>query len=140
LTQLLIFFNLIYCLKGKKEGLILCLNILNLSYEYSAWDEQEPKGQQFTATLKIYGSEFSESKIFNKLKIFVRSYMLPWVDVQVEFTTDVDPFYIFSSGKTYSIKIGNNTIKCGNTTGFYHGYKYVTPIFQPRNQDRDPFA
>ena len=53
LTQLLCYFNLIYALKGKREGLELVLDTLNMVYTYTVWDETVPRGQRFTATLEI---------------------------------------------------------------------------------------
>ena len=95
LTQLIIFFNLIYSLKGKREGLELCLDILGLVYTYTVWDETDPKGQQFTAELVIVGNEYEEPKVFKKIQNFVRSYMLPWIDVIIETTVDSTIFYLF---------------------------------------------
>lgn len=95
LTKLLTFFNLIYCLKGKREGLDLVFQTLGLTYEYVTWDETSPRGRKFTATLSIVGNEYSETKVFEKLKTFVRSYMLPWVDITVELTIDAPNMYIF---------------------------------------------
>lgn len=94
LTQLITFFNLIYSLKGKREGLELCLDILGLVYEYVVWDETEPQGQKFTARLTIIGNDYQELKVFKKIKNFVRSYMLPWIDVIIDTTVRPTEFYL----------------------------------------------
>ena len=97
LTQLLIFFNLIYILKGKKEGLKICLDTLGMIYTYTTWDETDPKGQPFTAKLKIVGNDYAATEVFRKIKNFIRSYMLPWVDITIELTFDAPPTYVYPS-------------------------------------------
>ena len=97
LTQLLIFFNLIYILKGKKEGLKICLDTLGMIYTYVTWDETDPKGQRFTAKLKIIGNDYAATEVFRKIKNFIRSYMLPWVDITIELTFDAPPAYVYPS-------------------------------------------
>lgn len=98
LTKLLIFFNLIYTLKGKEEGLNVCLDTLGINYTYITWDKLSPKGQRFTANLTIVGNEYSNSTILAKIKKFVRSYMLPWINITVELTIEGPPIYIYPSG------------------------------------------
>ena len=95
LTQLITFFNLIYALKGKKEGLELVLDIMGLVYTYEVWDEKNPHGQMFTATLTIVGNDYQELKVFKRIKNFVRSYMLPWIDVIIETTVEATLFYMY---------------------------------------------
>ena len=97
LTQLLIFFNLIYILKGKKEGLKICLDTLGMIYTYVTWDETEPEGQPFTAKLKIVGNDYAATEVFRKIKNFIRSYMLPWIDITIELIFDAPPIYIYPS-------------------------------------------
>lgn len=97
LTQLLIFFNLIYLLKGKREGLDICLQTLGMVYTYTTWDEMSPKGQPFTASLTIIGSEFAQIEVFRKLRNFIRSYMLPWIEITVEITIESPPLYVYPS-------------------------------------------
>ena len=104
ITQLIGFFELIYSLKGKREGLDIIFNILNLDYTYTTWDETSPKGEPFTATLKItattgnldennnstgeinidYNKITTSDEVYTKLSNFVRSYMLPWISVTIE--------------------------------------------------------
>ena len=98
LTQLLIFFNLIYALKGKKEGLKLCLDTLGITYSYVTWDELSPKGTRFTADLNIVGNEYSSSDVLKKIQNFVRCYMLPWINVSVEATVEGPALYLYPSG------------------------------------------
>lgn len=98
LTQLLIFFNLIYTLKGKKEGLKICLDTLGINYTYTTWDEMIPKGIRFTANLNIIGNDYSTPEVFAKIRNFIRSYMLPWVNITIELTFDAPPFYIYPCG------------------------------------------
>lgn len=98
LSQLLIFFNLIYALKGKEEGLDICLRTLGMNYTYKTWDEMSPKGQPFTASLNIIGNEYAASQVFRKIRTFIRSYMLPWIEITVELTIEAPPTYIYPSG------------------------------------------
>ena len=86
LTQLLIFFNLIYVLKGKEEGLRLILDTLNLTYTYVTWDSTSPKGKPFTAklTFTMVGSE--NITLLSNLNKFVRAYMLPLITVTTKIT------------------------------------------------------
>lgn len=86
LTKLLIFFDLIYILKGKTEGLKLVLDAMHMVYKYETWDEMEPKGPRFTATLTVYGDEYNQPAVFAKLQNFVRSYMLPYIYVSIHMT------------------------------------------------------
>lgn len=97
LSKLLIFFNLIYALKGKKEGLDICLKTLGMNYTYKSWYEMEPKGQPFTATLKIVGNEYAASQVFTKIKTFIRSYMLPWIEITIELTIEAPPTFVYPS-------------------------------------------
>lgn len=97
LTQLLIFFNLIYILKGKEEGMRLFLDTLGMVYTYETWDDKTPKGQPLTATLNIVGNNYAEPSVFSKIKNFVRSYMLPWIEVIVEITIEGPTFYVYPS-------------------------------------------
>ena len=97
LTQLLIFFNLIYILKGKREGLEICLNTMGLIYTYESWEEMEPRGQKFTAKLTIVGNDYANPEIFKKIKNFIRSYMLPLVEITIELTIDAPPAYAYPS-------------------------------------------
>lgn len=97
LTQLLIFFNLIYLLKGKEEGMRLFLDTLGIIYTYETWDNKTPKGQPLTATLNIVGNNYAEPSVFSKIKNFVRSYMLPWIEVIVEITIEGPNFYVYPS-------------------------------------------
>lgn len=95
LSKLLIFFNLIYSLKGKTEGLDICLKTLGLNYTYTPWYEMEPKGQPFTANLKIVGNEYADTEVFAKIRNFIRSYMLPWVNITIELTIIAPPIYVY---------------------------------------------
>lgn len=97
LTQLLIFFNLIYILKGKREGLEICLNTMGLIYTYESWEEMEPRGQRFTAKLNIVGNSYANPEIFKKIKNFIRSYMLPLVEITIELTIDAPPALAYPS-------------------------------------------
>lgn len=97
ITQLLMFLNLIYILKGKKEGLQLILDTLGIVYEYTVWDETSPKGVPFTATLLITGGNFDDYNVLSRLKNFLRSYMLPWIDVVIQIVIDAPPLYIHPS-------------------------------------------
>ena len=97
LTQLLIFFDLIYILKGKKEGLRLFLNTLGIVYSYKSWDEMSPRGERFTASLSIIGNDYSRPEVFQKIKDFVRSYMLPYINITVELTIEGPTFYAYPS-------------------------------------------
>lgn len=97
LTQLLSFLSLIYILKGKKEGLELILNTLGIIYTYTTWDEEEPKGCPFTAQLVVTGGNFDNYQVMRKLKGFLRSYMLPWIDVSVVVVIEAPPMYIYPS-------------------------------------------
>ena len=97
LTELLIFLNLIYALKGKKEGLELILNTLNLVYEYTVWDETTPKGVPLTATLVVTGGGFEDYNMLKNLKKFLRSYMLPWIDVVIQLIIEAPPLYVMPS-------------------------------------------
>ena len=94
LTQLLIFFNLIYVLKGKEEGLRLILDTLNLTYTYNVWDKTVPKGKPFTAklTFTMVGSE--NVTLLSNLTKFVRAYMLPLVTVTTEITAPASGVYL----------------------------------------------
>ena len=103
LSSLLIFFNLIYILKGKKEGLMLCLkDVMNMNATYITWDEITEKypypRQEFTAILEIVGNDYARSDIFKKIKNFVRSYMLPWIDITIILTIGPEDFYVYPSG------------------------------------------
>lgn len=97
LTQLLIFFNLIYILKGKREGLEICLKTLGMIYKYEVWDEMDPKGIPFTANLNIIGNNYAESQVFRKIRTFIRSYMLPWINITIELTIDGPPIFVYPS-------------------------------------------
>ena len=103
LSSLLIFFNLIYILKGKKEGLLLCLNTLNINVKnYLEWDELTEEypypRQEFTAILEIVGNSYANTEVFRKLKNFVRSYMLPWIEITIILTIEGPTFYVYPSG------------------------------------------
>ena len=63
-------------------------------YTYTPWDKMNPIGQQFTATLDIVGNEFSNAETLEKLTTFVRSYILPWVEITPIFTIDAGGIYI----------------------------------------------
>ena len=108
LSSLLIFFNLIYILKGKKEGLMLCLKeVMGMNVTYIEWDEiteeyPHPR-QEFTAILKVVGNDYENTDIFRKLKNFVRSYMLPWVDITVKLTIEGPITYVYPSGGVLSL-------------------------------------
>lgn len=95
LTQLLIFFNLVYMLKGKEEGMRLFLDTLGMVYTYVTWDTMEPKGQPFTANLTIVGNDYANPQIFKKIRNFIRSYMLPWVNITVELTIQAPDSYVY---------------------------------------------
>lgn len=97
LTQLLIFFNLVYMLKGKEEGMRLFLDTLGMVYTYVTWDNMEPKGQPFTASLTIVGNDYANPQIFKKIRNFIRSYMLPWVNITVELTIQAPDTYVYPS-------------------------------------------
>lgn len=97
LTKLLMFLELIYILKGKEEGLRLILDTLGLVYEYTTWDETSPKGVPFTATLLITGGNYDDYHTLSRLKNFLRSYMLPWIDVVVQIVIDAPPLYVYPS-------------------------------------------
>lgn len=97
ITTLLLFLNLIYILKGKKEGLCLILDTLGIVYEYTTWDEMTPKGCPFTATLLITGGDFDNYDVLKRLKNFLRSYMLPWIEVVIQLVIDAPPLYIHPS-------------------------------------------
>ena len=108
LTQLLIFFNLIYILKGKREGLELCLQTLGMTYSYTTWDETSPKGTPFTANLKIIGNDYSDSEVFKKIRTFIRSYMLPWINITIEIYVEAPPMYAYPSfGMLNKLSISN---------------------------------
>lgn len=141
LTRLLTLFNLIYILKGKDEGLRLCLNILGLDFLYmpwyiiakykgevesiedlpqtdeigsvyqisssgsyyifggiswqytNKWQDYLTKRKAFTAELDVIGSLDADQT--NKLKDFLRAYMLPWINLNIQITQDPVAFYVW---------------------------------------------
>lgn len=97
ITQLLLFLNIIYILKGKEEGLRLILDTLGIVYDYTTWDETSPKGCPFTATLLITGGNFDNYTVLSNLKNFLRSYMLPWIEVVIQLVIEAPPLYAYPS-------------------------------------------
>lgn len=93
LTNLLILFNLIYCLKGKDEGLKLILDILKLNYSYENWYEVSPKGIPLTATLTVTMIDALPPNFLKNLLKFVRSYMLTYINIIVQKTSDFPNLY-----------------------------------------------
>lgn len=150
LTQLLIFFDLIYILKGKEEGLRIVLDTVNMVYTYTTWDQMSPKGQPFTANLVIVGNEYESPQLFNQLRTFIRSYMLPWINITVDVTIQAPNLYIYpSAGFLMRYKdtrvfeavrdvldIALYDIGKGYDQGYYgasiyNGYEPVTPEERP---------
>lgn len=93
LTNLLILFNLIYCLKGKDEGLKLILDIMKLNYTYENWYETSPKGVPLTATLTIIMIDALPPNFIRNVLKFVRSYMLVYIDIIVQVASDFPYLY-----------------------------------------------
>jgi hypothetical protein len=144
LSQLLMFFNLIYMLKGKKEGLEICLNTLGLVFQYTAWDESIPIGRRFTAKLKIIGNEFLDYQLFKRLKTFVRAYMLPYIFIEIEAVFEAPPMYIYPTwGALTRLKYEDDyeTTRSGAEIAVYdesmydNDKKFGAKIFQGPDED-----
>lgn len=102
LTQLLIFFNLIYILKGKEEGLRLILDTMNLVYTYTVWDTTEPTGVPLTAKLDVILGQGEDVNLVAKLLDFVRSYMLVYIDITIKLTIEAPPIYVWAQDTGFS--------------------------------------
>ena len=144
LSKLLIFFNLIYILKGTEAGLRICLDTLDMVYSYTTWDEMSPMGVPFTAKLHIVGNEYTHPEIFSKISNFVRSYMLPWVEITVELTIEAPPIYIYpnlgilsklKTTKTFSATRDVVKLAIYDEEPAYDIKNYGAQIFNGPNQD-----
>lgn len=114
LVKLIIFLDLIYVLKGTIPGLKLVLDTLSINATYELWDKPgidqltgnvikeveedltktTSKGQPFTAQMQIMGATFDQYANFTKVRDFLRSYMLPYMTIEITMTYDGPTTYV----------------------------------------------